>query len=240
MVKLSLGSWFGSSSNDRNEAERKKQNRRTFSAFGTASPLSEAYTMGNGKHGEAVNGGTVAGGHDKLARSSTSTEESDREGREEPVSMTALAEKISRETAKLERYMKEKGLPMPSFDVDAADDFPKLPEDIQKSRLEVIHATKQLRDLTVGPRESVRWGVWEVSPLPRDPPRARVPSDTALQFLDVLALQVIYRYKLGRQLRSPGDLPCRPKGLTGPQLSSCPWTSPSPSRTCRSSPPSTR
>ncbi|KAF3765145.1 hypothetical protein M406DRAFT_61886 [Cryphonectria parasitica EP155] len=90
----------------------------------------------------------------------------------------ALAEKISRETAKLERYMKEKGLPMPAFDVDAADDFPKLPADIQNCRLEIIHATKQLRDLTIGPRESVRWGVWE--------------------FLDVLALQVIYNYELAK------------------------------------------
>lgn len=81
-------------------------------------------------------------------------------------SMTALADIISKETAKLEAYLKENNLPMPSFDVDtAADDFPKLPEDMQKSRLAVIHATKQLRDLTVGPRESLRWGVWKVSPL---------------------------------------------------------------------------
>lgn len=79
-------------------------------------------------------------------------------------SMTALADTISKETAKLEKYLKENSLPMPSFDVDAADDFPRLPEDMQKSRLEIIHATKQLRDLTVGPRESLRWGVWEVRP----------------------------------------------------------------------------
>lgn len=80
--------------------------------------------------------------------------------------MTALADTISKETAKLEKYLKENGLPMPSFDVGAADDFPKLPEDMQKSRLEIIYATKKLRDLTVGPRESLRWGVWEVRPLP--------------------------------------------------------------------------
>lgn len=82
------------------------------------------------------------------------------------MSMTSLAETISKETAKLEKYMKENGLPMPSFDEDAEGDFPKLPEDMQKSRLEIIHATKQLRDLTVGPRESLRWGVWEVRQLP--------------------------------------------------------------------------
>lgn len=86
-------------------------------------------------------------------------------------SMTALADTISKETAKLERYLKDNDLPMPSFDLDAADDFPKLPEDMQKSRLAIIHATKQLRDLTVGPRESLRWGVWDVRLslfLPRD------------------------------------------------------------------------
>lgn len=77
--------------------------------------------------------------------------------------MVALSKKISEETEKLEKYMKENGLPMPAFNIDAADDFPKLPGDIQKSRLEIIHATKELRDLAVGPRESVRWGAWEVS-----------------------------------------------------------------------------
>ncbi|KKY35754.1 putative s-adenosyl-l-methionine-dependent methyltransferase [Diaporthe ampelina] len=92
--------------------------------------------------------------------------------------MVALSQKIARETEKLEAYMKEKGLVMPSFDVDAADDFPKLPEEIQRSRLDIIHATKELRDLAVGPRESVRWGVWE--------------------FLDVLALQLINNYGIAK------------------------------------------
>lgn len=85
------------------------------------------------------------------------------------MSMTALADKISKETAKLEKYLKENGLPMPDFGVDAADDFPRLPDEMQKSRLDIIHATKLLRDLAVGPREGVRWGVQQVSIFKRRP-----------------------------------------------------------------------
>ena len=79
--------------------------------------------------------------------------------------MVALAQKIAKETDKLEAYMKENNLPMPSFDVDAPADFPKLPEEIQKSRQEIIYSTKELGMLAHGPRECLRWGVWEVSVL---------------------------------------------------------------------------
>lgn len=153
MVKLSLSSWLGSPSassrivRSSSDVERKKQNRRSFAGFGSMRAPSPTkinnHVAINGKFSEkAATNGVKEDGQQ---------------------SMTALAETISRETAKLERYMKENDLPMPSFEVGAADDFPKLPEEIQRSRLEVMHATKQLRDLAVGPRESVRWGVWEVS-----------------------------------------------------------------------------
>lgn len=175
MVKLSLGSWLGSSSNSRSDAERKKEHRRTFSGFGTISPFSnKTNRMSNGVN---LNPASVAGAVNGKAvgRSSTSTTASDTviavgaehnendSSNTNKTSMTALAETISRETAKLEKYMRDNGLSLPTFDVDAADDFPRLPDDIQRSRLEIVYATKQLRDLTVGPRESVRWGVWDVS-----------------------------------------------------------------------------
>lgn len=80
-----------------------------------------------------------------------------------PSQMIALAEKISTETAKVEAYFNEHGLQTPSFDVDAPSDFPQMPDDISRSRREVIHATKELQDLMVGPRESVRWMAWNVS-----------------------------------------------------------------------------
>ena len=161
MTKFSLSSWLTPKNSGTSDVERKRQNRRTFSEFSSSSPVT---TQVNGAEtGKAPNG--------KSHQNSVSTLEpaSDvaADTLQSPISMTgnmvALSQKIARETEKLEAYMKENGLAMPSFDADAADDFPRLPEDIQRSRLEIIHATKELRDLAVGPRESVRWGVWEVS-----------------------------------------------------------------------------
>ncbi|KAI5921857.1 S-adenosyl-L-methionine-dependent methyltransferase [Camillea tinctor] len=75
--------------------------------------------------------------------------------------MVVLAQKISTGTEKIEAYFKEKGLPMPGLDVDAPSDFPQLPDDIARCRREVIEATRELRDIMVGPRETVRWMAWD-------------------------------------------------------------------------------
>lgn len=77
--------------------------------------------------------------------------------------LVELAAIITRETAKIDTYLKESGSPVPSFNVNAPLDFPALPEDIKKARLEVVRATKELGDLVTGPRESVRWMAWDVS-----------------------------------------------------------------------------
>ena len=76
--------------------------------------------------------------------------------------LIALARKISAESDKLESYIKKEGLPQPGFEVDSPDDFPKLPGDIQKSRQEIVYASKELANLVRGPRELVRWSVWSV------------------------------------------------------------------------------
>jgi len=77
--------------------------------------------------------------------------------------MVQLARKITEETEKLDNYFKSNDLPDLGFDVDAPNDLPKLPKDIQKCRLEISSATKQLELLVRGPRETVRWGIWSVS-----------------------------------------------------------------------------
>lgn len=178
MVRLNLSSWLSSSSSSsRDEAEPKKLNRRSFAGFSTAaSPfhIKPARTPSTGlddKAAPTAKGMKPAMVQAKaITRSSTSSTTQASEAvapgtdDDNATSMTALADKISRETAKLEKYLADNGLPSPGFGVDAADDFPRLPEEMQRSRLEIIHATKQLRDLAVGPREGVRWGVQSVSP----------------------------------------------------------------------------
>lgn len=169
MTKFSLSSWLTPKNNGTSDVERKRQNRRTFSGFSSSSQFKAS--VNGAETGKVPNGGKEAGVNGKSDQNSVSTLEPTSDvanaTAQQPVSATtnmiALSQKIAKETEKLEAYMKENGLSMPSFDVDAADDFPKLPEEIQRSRLEIIHATKELRDLAVGPRESVRWGVWEVS-----------------------------------------------------------------------------
>lgn len=78
------------------------------------------------------------------------------------ISLVELAKIITRESEKLEKYLKESGSPMPGFDVDSPANFPKLPDEMKKAREEIVRATKELGDLVTGPTESVRWMAWDV------------------------------------------------------------------------------
>ncbi|KAI1212690.1 S-adenosyl-L-methionine-dependent methyltransferase [Annulohypoxylon truncatum] len=103
-----------------------------------------------------------------------------------PSKMITLAQKISTETEKVEAYFNEHGLQTPSFDVDAPSDFPEMPEDISRSRREIIHATKELQDLMVGPRESVRWMAWN--------------------FMDTQSLQLLNHYGIAKLVPIDGSI----------------------------------
>lgn len=172
MAKFKWATWKRSSS-DSPDTDRaavaKKQGRRPFS-MSMASPVQNKE--------EAVEGET---------RQSASTSEVTDSISTQPTSeMVKLARKIVAEAEKLDKYMKENNLPEPSFDVNAPSDFPKLPPDVHVSRQEIIHSTGKLRDLAVGPRESVRWGIWG--------------------FLDVLALQIINNYGLAKLVPVDGTI----------------------------------
>ncbi|KAG5984383.1 Alpha-1,3-mannosyltransferase cmt1 [Claviceps pusilla] len=94
--------------------------------------------------------------------------------------LIALARRISAEADKLEAYLRESNTPQPGFGVDAPADFPKLPDDIQQSRQQIVYSTMELGRLVRGPRETVRWGVWS--------------------FLDTLSLQIIHNYGIAKSV----------------------------------------
>ncbi|KAK3298491.1 O-methyltransferase-domain-containing protein [Chaetomium fimeti] len=158
MSRFRFSSLFQSSSASTADAETKKQNRRSFSALTT---LRQKDAETNGAPAPAP----------QVAKAETASEQS-------PSRMVALAQQITKATEKLETYMKANNLPMPSFDADAPADFPGLPADVQQNRQDIIVAAKELSMLAHGPRETVRWGIWE--------------------FTDVLALTVINHYGLAK------------------------------------------
>ncbi|EOO01623.1 putative s-adenosyl-l-methionine-dependent methyltransferase protein [Phaeoacremonium minimum UCRPA7] len=172
MGKFKWASWKRPSSDSPDTervAEAKKQGRRPFS-MSMASPVKNKE--------EAVDGET--------RQSASTSEVSESVPTQSTSEMVKLARKIVAEAEKLEKYMKDNNIPEPSFDVNAPSDFPKLPADVHVSRQEIIHATGQLRELAVGPRESVRWGIWG--------------------FLDVLAIQVVNSYGIAKLVPIDGTI----------------------------------
>lgn len=79
-----------------------------------------------------------------------------------PSLLVELSQIIATETAKVDNYLRANDIAFPSFEPDGYADFPRLQEEIQKSRQEIIRATQELKDLVVGPTESVRWMGWDV------------------------------------------------------------------------------
>lgn len=165
MAKIRVPSWLHSSHSHNNtngnstnasansqtdEVERKKQNRLSLSGLaGFISKNDQSSQPSSSSEAEITPSATSAPGNATFD-SHTSA-------------MIQLANKITQETEKLDKYIKENNLPEPGFGADAPTDFPKLPDDIQKSRQEIVYATKELGQLVRGPREQVRWGVWNVS-----------------------------------------------------------------------------
>lgn len=78
--------------------------------------------------------------------------------------MTVLAEEISRKTKVITEYLASKGLEATSFDVQGLAQFPIDPSEGEpyNARLELIALTKELHDIAVGPKESLRYLAWDV------------------------------------------------------------------------------
>ncbi|KFZ23080.1 hypothetical protein V502_02442 [Pseudogymnoascus sp. VKM F-4520 (FW-2644)] len=75
--------------------------------------------------------------------------------------LVKLSQTIARETEKVDAYFRENSIPAPTFEADGLSDYPALPDEVQKARLAVIKAAADLKDLMVGPKESLRWMAWD-------------------------------------------------------------------------------
>ncbi|KAK0707917.1 S-adenosyl-L-methionine-dependent methyltransferase [Lasiosphaeris hirsuta] len=77
--------------------------------------------------------------------------------------MSALAREISEKTDIITEYLRSKGLDAASFDVNGLAEFPIPPEDEApfKARLDLAGATKELFDISVGPKQGLRDLGWE-------------------------------------------------------------------------------
>ena len=82
--------------------------------------------------------------------------------------MTNLSNEIAKNTRILTEYLSSKSLEAPSFDVNGLDEFPVSPNDevAFKARLDLIAATKELHDVTLGPKEGLRFLAWDVRATP--------------------------------------------------------------------------
>ncbi|KAF8860220.1 S-adenosyl-L-methionine-dependent methyltransferase [Acephala macrosclerotiorum] len=107
--------------------------------------------------------------------SSTATAQETKQSTSQLIELAGI---ITRETEKLDKYLKASGSPQPSFDVDGPANFPKLDEEMKKAREEVVRATKELGDLVAGPTESIRWMAWDHN--------------------NSLSLHAIYHYKIAQ------------------------------------------
>ncbi|KAL7795898.1 S-adenosyl-L-methionine-dependent methyltransferase [Trichoderma ceciliae] len=166
MAKLRVLSWL---SNERNgstsntDVENKKFNRRSFPGLADEKSKDES-PQKNKEEQHAV------------------MKVESKESR-----MVVLAETIRVETEKLQTYLQSNGIAQPGLNVDAPDDFPLLPDEIQQSRQKIVLATRELTNLVRGPRESVRYDVWS--------------------YLDTLSLQLINSYQIAKLV--PLDTPIK-------------------------------
>lgn len=82
-------------------------------------------------------------------------------------SLTQLAKSILEDAQTIDNFLSSNNLPRPSFAAESLKDFPVSTEhaDIHTIRHRLIDATKELRDLVIGPKDTIKWMIMNVSNL---------------------------------------------------------------------------
>ncbi|RKF60357.1 O-methyltransferase gsfB [Golovinomyces cichoracearum] len=96
----------------------------------------------------------------KATKVDNSKETSGDREHQNPSLLIELARTITRETEKLDAWLKESKAPQLDFSVDSPQTFPLLGEEIEKSRAKIIKSTEELGALVMGPSDSMRWMAW--------------------------------------------------------------------------------
>ncbi|GLI78315.1 hypothetical protein PoHVEF18_006626 [Penicillium ochrochloron] len=93
------------------------------------------------------------------------------------LSLTELAKSILEDAQTLDSFLSSHNLPQPSFAADGVKDFPVGTEhaDIHVIRHRLIDATKELRDLVVGPKDTIKWMIMNVRSHPGSQPTCYFP-----------------------------------------------------------------
>jgi hypothetical protein len=80
--------------------------------------------------------------------------------------MSDLAQQIAEKTKVITDYLTANNLEAASFDVNGLDAFPISPENEEphRARMDLISLTKELHDISLGPKEKLRYLAWDVSP----------------------------------------------------------------------------
>lgn len=78
--------------------------------------------------------------------------------------LTALSQEIAAKTKIITDFLTAKGLDAASFDVNGLSEFPISVKDGEpyQARMDLIGLTKELHDIAVGPKETVRYLAWDV------------------------------------------------------------------------------
>lgn len=77
--------------------------------------------------------------------------------------LTTLSKDIEEKTRYLTDALRSKGLDAPSYKANGLSDFPLTEFEAVKTRQELVALTKELHDLVLGPRETLKNMAWEVS-----------------------------------------------------------------------------